>query len=651
MIPVRDALVDLDSIPGEEISFGIGDPRWVMKTQADLYSDITTAIIREYSTNAYDAHVMANNPDPIQVTLPSWSNPFFVVEDKGVGMDLDIFRKVYTQFGISDKRESNTTNGMLGYGSKSGIAYTTQFSVTSVKNGVKTYGIIKRKPDWEIVLKVVSTVKTDEPNGTRIEIPVHNSDEFVHKANQFYKYWLPGRVLVNGKEPEHAVGQEISEGFYRSADGHSCVVMGNVAYRINNPSALFQGSKITPLNFVAYVDTVDGGAQAAVEFTPSREDLKYTDHTKNTLATVVKKFSDNILKKVQDEIDQAKSHSEAFVAWHSWGGILGNQSIGYLKYKGEVLKEDFDITGKRWRTGAYRYTVDSIAKYDVITARKTVFVTDFNLNLASHHKRAVKDYAKSKGWSYSYVVFTPLSDKEIDCKWLDRSQFVTYDVVKASIPKKVKTPGTAYNAGRVAGSWDYIDSTTYYTEKPVPVVKNKGELFYITVQEDKSVDARGVFRLVGDHDSFAIIVPQNRLAKFRRENPNVKHFISHFSKKVIKDPNSLLDNKMRLARSIEYSEKSWLRKLANFKINDPIFKELNDAIAHNESTVNSAYEHNANLARALHVSLAPVNATVQKKRFTNQYPLLEYLTYMSKASQAAEYINAMYEYNRKKDGK
>ena len=159
MIPVKDTLVDFDSMPGEEISFGIGDPRWVMKTQADLYSDITTAIIREYSTNAYDAHVMAGNPNPIRVTLPSTLNTFFVVEDDGVGMSMDLLRKVYTQFGVSDKRDSNKTNGMLGYGSKSGIAYTNQFSVTSVRDGVKIEGNIKRKPDWEIVLKIVSQTK------------------------------------------------------------------------------------------------------------------------------------------------------------------------------------------------------------------------------------------------------------------------------------------------------------------------------------------------------------------------------------------------------------------------------------------------------------------------------------------------------------
>ena len=58
MIPASNTITQIDNLPGEEIEFGIGDARWVMRTQAELYSDVTTAIIREYSTNAYDAHVM-----------------------------------------------------------------------------------------------------------------------------------------------------------------------------------------------------------------------------------------------------------------------------------------------------------------------------------------------------------------------------------------------------------------------------------------------------------------------------------------------------------------------------------------------------------------------------------------------------------------
>src|SRR5688572_9715845 len=103
MIPSTDTITQVDELPGEEIEFTIGDPRFVMMTQAKLYSDVTTAIIREYSTNAYDAHVMAGVSDPIEVTLPSMMSPEFIIRDHGVGMSLEDFRQIYTRFGISNK--------------------------------------------------------------------------------------------------------------------------------------------------------------------------------------------------------------------------------------------------------------------------------------------------------------------------------------------------------------------------------------------------------------------------------------------------------------------------------------------------------------------------------------------------------------------
>ena len=43
----------------------------LMSVLTDLYSDKPLAVIREYSTNALDAHRAAGNTAPIEVTLPS----------------------------------------------------------------------------------------------------------------------------------------------------------------------------------------------------------------------------------------------------------------------------------------------------------------------------------------------------------------------------------------------------------------------------------------------------------------------------------------------------------------------------------------------------------------------------------------------------
>ena len=50
--------------------------------RSNLYSNKTLAVIREYSTNAYDAHVANGKADvPIEVTLPTVIEPTFQVRE------------------------------------------------------------------------------------------------------------------------------------------------------------------------------------------------------------------------------------------------------------------------------------------------------------------------------------------------------------------------------------------------------------------------------------------------------------------------------------------------------------------------------------------------------------------------------------------
>ena len=132
-------------------------------------------------------------------------------------------------------------------------------------------------------------------------------------------------------------------------DGKVYDTMGNVPYRIENPDALFRSTKMNRINFVAYVDefkTEDGGA--AVEFVPSREDLKYTDRTKRTLQKVVDNFEANIIQVAQDDIDSATSHFDAYSKWVTWTNALGRGLFSELTYDGDAFEPDFKINAARW---------------------------------------------------------------------------------------------------------------------------------------------------------------------------------------------------------------------------------------------------------------------------------------------------------------
>lgn len=644
MRPAPDTLAQIDEMPGEVISFGIGDPRWVMRTQAKLYSDVTTAIIREYSTNAYDAHVMAGHNDPIEVTLPSLMDPFFVVRDHGVGMNMELFRKVYTQFGVSDKRESMDTNGQLGYGSKSGVAYTNQFSVTSVRDGHKISGIIMRRPDWEIVLKVVSNVKTDEPNGTIIKIPVHNVEEFNHKAHEFYKFWLPGRVLINGEPVTHYVGKKITDNLYYSNDWNtSYVVLGNVAYRIANPSALFANIQMNALNFVAYVDDfqTDDGAQP-VEFVPSREDLEYSDRTKATLHAIIQEFETKILATAKAEIAAAQTHAEAYERWSEWTSSLGRALFANLEFKGDKFVSDFTISGWRYRPSRSTYTTNKIYDWNVESMRTTMVITNFTPNsVSSDHKRKAKDYRGQMNWTdVSNIIFSDQDGSAVTSPWVDKTRFVDWETLKAALPKKAPKPRTGITyGGRIAGSFDVITKDGYKREQTN--LSTTG-LLYISVAEDKDYAVSSILKNLNS-DATVAVLSKNRINKFHRDHPGVEEFVAWARAQVVIDGSSLLSDDAKTIKNMSSANRNWANRIDPNLVDDPAFAKIRE-ICKNEDALLADYQRNLDLARLCKMwySVKEYVAVSNTNELADRYPLLTAMRTYDLGEHLYIYLNAAY---------
>lgn len=117
----------------EEGQFYLANVAKIISTVVNgLYSDKIRAPVREYCTNAYDAHLAAGKADePFLVQLPTRLDPTFRVRDYGLGLDHAGVLRTFTGLGLSTKDTSNDMVGMLGYGSKSGFAYTNGFWVVA----------------------------------------------------------------------------------------------------------------------------------------------------------------------------------------------------------------------------------------------------------------------------------------------------------------------------------------------------------------------------------------------------------------------------------------------------------------------------------------------------------------------------------------
>lgn len=298
----------------------------IMDILSDLYSNRPAAIVREYATNAMDSHLISGQIKPIEIQTPSRLNPNLVIRDFGRGMSKQVLIDTYSKYGASTKRTNNLEAGQLGLGSKSGFAYTDQFTVRSVSEGHCCEIIMSRNDRGAAEMTIAIDYETTDPSGVTITIPVKSFDvdAVEHEVKKFATYAKPGTVAVNGEVnqmPDH--WEKIADDLYASnqIDSHM-VVMGNVAY----PVKLFNNVWL-PYNADKMIAFVEMGA---VDFVPSREALKYTRHTNQTIAGIEKYLLDSITEQVNELVanaDSTKSKVHAYKLSRRWDRFFPNGAI------------------------------------------------------------------------------------------------------------------------------------------------------------------------------------------------------------------------------------------------------------------------------------------------------------------------------------
>ena len=187
-----------------EMTFHAESHAILLHTLIRQYSNPYLAVLRELTSNASDSHIVAGQTRPIEVTTPSALSPSLIIEDFGTGLTRNDL-KLYGQFGQSTKRDTNDLVGSFGLGSKSALAMSSQFSVTSVKNGKRNTVIVHRAESGapRMGFPFPEQDATGEPNGVKITIPTMEGGKFQQAIyNGFFFGWAPGTILINDEEPE-----------------------------------------------------------------------------------------------------------------------------------------------------------------------------------------------------------------------------------------------------------------------------------------------------------------------------------------------------------------------------------------------------------------------------------------------------------------
>lgn len=526
--------------------------KYIFGYLSDLYSDRALAFIRETATNAWDSHVEAGVTRPIEVTLPTDLSPNYVIRDYGVGLSPEGVYKTFGIYAYSTKRDSDEFNGMLGLGSKSIITYVDQFTVTAVKDGVRSESLITRGEDG--VLHVLTpeqgVSQTQEPNGVTISIPVptHKHHEVRDRAERFFSFWAPGTVLVNGEEPARAeVLVELDPQVFLVDDdeGEDRIIMGNVAYPLS------YGASRDLRNYVerrtgmrirsqihAYVPTGE------VMFTPSRESLDYTDLTNGTLRLLAEFVADSLERKAESSIAAAKSLPEAFKASQNLSKAFTKSAAGRfsLRWNGRrvpggdeplfhanayVSLDDYDNV-----VASYKHAATRVSPRVVLGASDAYVIQSVS-RLAGKKRQTVQQFLDNG--SHKGVYLIDAANRAVAEEWLAHNdtaaRVYTWEeaeeiagplpVVTTDGGGRETTPDDLTEYDRVVDGYKrvyYRQSESYLPTRTTTVaaLRESGRaLCYVTPSNDNNVPV-DVLRVMEAAGWTILRIPGNRTDKAKR---------------------------------------------------------------------------------------------------------------------------------------
>lgn len=360
-----------------------------------VYNNKIAAVCREYICNAVDSHIEAGKADtPVDVILPNNIENVFAVRDYGIGLDEEGVRDVFSTFLKSSKKDKAEPTGFLGIGSKSAFSYTSSFTITSVKDGVKRVFVAFVGDDNVPTLDMLSSTETDQQNGVEVRVVVDQRDfkEF-EKTSAFVSSFTS--VPVNMSSGQGILYPNVrtsldEKGYYVSTvttmeDGLSGVyrgeyigfVMGGVVYPMRKQelsSILKENNEHATANLLRvfmfgwqqkriYIDVPLG----ELEFSFSRENLSMTTATTEAVVYYTTKRLNSLVERVNDDI---KSCEHIVKAYRMVEGFFGKVPSGVFKWNGiDIIKaaQNFPLCD---------YMDVSVLRYDRGTIKKT---TNFDL--------------------------------------------------------------------------------------------------------------------------------------------------------------------------------------------------------------------------------------------------------------------------------
>lgn len=332
----------------------------IVKMMADQYKYPLKTLSCEYVSNAIDSHREAGKKNvPIHIHLPNKLDPYFKVRDFGVSMSSEVIENVFSELFASTKRDNDLDIGGFGVGRLVFGAYTGTMTITTYLDGMKTEYFFYLKNGKGDITEMMS-VESDEPQGVEISIPIKPEDfhELMEICKEQYAFLSP-KPVFSGNSDFNFNGVEylLERPTFCFKDASKSKWNGKL-YDNTSPVATIAGLPY-PIDTYAcgleqrYREILGRGAVlhfniGEVDIVPSRDNLKYTQKTKDA----IKKRVEEIVEVAQEEIDRLcesqnfQNEYEARLLWHNifnssgqesfLGFIVGKKNV-VIKYNGKVI--------------------------------------------------------------------------------------------------------------------------------------------------------------------------------------------------------------------------------------------------------------------------------------------------------------------------
>lgn len=436
--------------------------------RSKIYSDKILAPIREYCSNALDENIKYNVDKPVEVKIENVNGQYiWSCRDHAKGLSESDIRNVFCMYGRSTKREDNTQQGSFGLGSKSFMAYTDSFYITSHFEGIKTqYACMLSAGNGGVPVGEIYKVSEEPTSESGIEVSADitkNYYDFDRKTIQFVNNFLPDANIIY-TNPKHSDTYKPSQPLLTKKSGdysvhlydsnfdgsyntsYVAIRMGGVVYR------MVSDIRTINCNGKIVVDVPIGKLTIPI----SREDIEDTPSNRK------------VLDEISAIIEGIKKEDAAKIVVPAFGDSVLSEEYNST-YDGEWFQYSFSsVFPDTWNLKRKLEYIHTGYNHNIIGGKYTIYQIPNIKSYKSWVKRL--DAFVAKLFPNTQIIWMKKPAQDIvSTDTLDLSDINFVDVKKLGIPKLPKQAGYTeylmYFNGFKKGTYTAEGLDEYVTDK------------------------------------------------------------------------------------------------------------------------------------------------------------------------------------------